>query len=74
MERLAEAIDRLPQADTAADDAAPPPPASPPLTAPPGVDPERWVLGGPTLSRRLLPLLAARPDLLAPGEGSRAWV
>ena len=71
MERLAEAIDRLPPADSAT--AEPPPSAPPPLTPPPGVDPERWAMGGPTLSRRLLPLLAARPDLLAPGEQSRAW-
>jgi tetratricopeptide (TPR) repeat protein len=46
------------------------PPDAPPLTPAPLIaatvplDVERWVLGGPTLSGRLLPLAAARPSVL----------
>jgi hypothetical protein len=48
------------------------PPAGP-ATAPPPVDLDAWVLGSPSLSYRLLPLLRRRPDLLAAGPRSRRW-
>ena len=43
---------------------APPPTPAPLIPANVPLDIERWVLGGPTLSGRLLPLVAARPAVL----------
>src|SRR5262249_33118529 len=48
--------------------AAPPPP---PLPVPANLD--EWVLGGPSLSARLLPLVAAHPELLDGSPRARRW-
>ncbi|HVR63738.1 MAG TPA: hypothetical protein VMU50_17675 [Polyangia bacterium] len=71
MQRLREALAKID--DTAGTPAPPPAPTAAPPAPPPGVDLERWVSSGPTLSRRLLPLLASTPALLAPGDQSRDW-
>ncbi len=36
-------------------------------------DPDEFVLGGPLLAARLLPLASKDPDVLAPGTRSRKW-
>ena len=52
---------------------APPPTPAPliPANVPPDI--ERWVLGGPTLSGRLLPLAAARPAILDDVPRALRW-
>lgn len=73
-DRLREALARLPPADDAAAATTSPPLVTPtPTPTPPAdVDVERWVAAGPTLARRLLPLLATTQALLV-GERARAW-
>jgi hypothetical protein len=50
---------------------ASPPPPPPPTVLP--TDPEGWVLGGPALSARLLPLAAAFPAVLDDGPRALRW-
>ncbi|MEA2696417.1 MAG: hypothetical protein QOI66_688, partial [Myxococcales bacterium] len=71
VERLREALSKASAPETT----SPETPQSPIVLVgvPAAADLDRWVLGGPSLSRRLLPLLAASPDLLAPGDRTRHW-
>jgi hypothetical protein len=48
--------------------------ADPSEVAPLPRDLEQWVLGGASLSARLLPLLATHPELLQPDARARLWV
>jgi tetratricopeptide (TPR) repeat protein len=69
--RLREALAKVPATDGAPPDATPTPVETPPAPLP--ADLEIWVLRGPTLERRLLPLLAAQPALQQPPERARRW-
>ncbi|HXI59073.1 MAG TPA: hypothetical protein VNO55_23560, partial [Polyangia bacterium] len=59
VERLREALARAPAPETTSPEAPQSPIAL--VGIPAAGDLDRWVLGGPSLSRRLLPLLAASP-------------
>jgi tetratricopeptide (TPR) repeat protein len=50
----------------------PAPPVPPPTPLPPGLD--HWVLGGLTISGRLLPLVKARPEVLDDVARAVGWV
>jgi hypothetical protein len=56
--------------DNADADGVIPPPPPPPI--PPNLD--AWLLAGPSLSGRLLPLVAAHPELLDDHARARRWV
>ncbi|HEY2899627.1 MAG TPA: hypothetical protein VGL59_03550, partial [Polyangia bacterium] len=69
--RLREVLAKVPAPDGTPPEATPPKVETPPAPLP--GDLETWVLRGPTLARRLLPLLAAQPSLLEPPERARRW-
>ncbi|HXI59279.1 MAG TPA: hypothetical protein VNO55_24600, partial [Polyangia bacterium] len=71
VERLREALARTPAPEATSPETPQPPIAL--VGIPAAADLDRWVLGGPSLSRRLLPLLAASPELLTPSERTRHW-
>jgi hypothetical protein len=70
--QLQQALDRCPPG--AVDPAALASAAvTPPVMMPVPGDVDRWVQSGPLLSRRLLPLVVAAPELLATGPQARRW-
>ena len=74
--RLTDALRAAGATDTTATaGSAAVPPARPfTVTAQPSADLEHWLLGGPTLSARLLPLARARPDVLDDVDRAVGWV
>jgi hypothetical protein len=71
--QLRQALDRCPPAAAVEPGAPASAAVAPPVMMPVPGDVDRWVHSGPLLSRRLLPLVAAAPELLATGAQARRW-